>query len=49
MTENPWDVSDASVFLKYCCPECDYCNKNLNEFSDHALDNHDKATALFSR
>ena len=24
MTFNPWDVSSAAVFLKYCCPECDY-------------------------
>ena len=22
--ENPWAVEDASVFLKYCCPECDF-------------------------
>ena len=23
-SDNPWEVSDATVFLKYCCPECDY-------------------------
>ena len=22
--ENPWSVEDVSVFLNYCCPECDY-------------------------
>ena len=21
---NPWSVGDASYFLKFCCPECDY-------------------------
>ena len=44
---NPWNVSDASVFLKYCCPECDYINLNLSEFSDHALENHAQSIALF--
>jgi hypothetical protein len=27
--ENAWTVKDVSVFLKYCCPECDYNNSNL--------------------
>ena len=44
---NPWNVSDASVFLKYCCPECDYINLSLPEFSDHALENHAQSIALF--
>merc|ERR1711990_1183842 len=44
---NPWSVEDASAFLKYCCPECDYQILNLQLFSDHALKNHDKSTALF--
>ena len=34
---NPWMVDDASVFLNYCCPECDFKEKNLQFFSDHAL------------
>ena len=46
-SSNPWNVSDASVFLKYCCPECDYINLSLPEFSDHALENHAQSIALF--
>ena len=45
--ENPWSVEDVSVFLNYCCPECDYKNQDLNVFSEHALHNHFNATALF--
>ena len=44
---NPWDVTDASVYLKYCCPECDYQTKGLSEFGDHALSCHDRASTLF--
>ena len=47
VSNNPWDVSDASVFLKYNCPECDYNNQNINEFSDHALEKHVLANTLF--
>jgi hypothetical protein len=47
ITENPWDVSDPSVFLKYCCPECDYSEQNLGIFSDHALKNHVNSIILF--
>ena len=45
---NPWSVEDASAFLKYCCPECDYSNKNLPSFSKHALKNHVLANTLFN-
>ena len=41
MSTNPWDVSDASVFLKYCCPECDYQCTHLENFGEHAKTNHD--------
>ena len=34
---NPWMVDNASDFLNYCCPECDFKEKNLQLFSDHAL------------
>ena len=44
---NPWEVSDASRFLRYCCPECDFRNENLQEFSEHALENHILANTLF--
>jgi hypothetical protein len=36
--ENVWTVKDVSVFLKYCCPECDYNNINLEMFKEHALE-----------
>ena len=45
---NPWDVMDASVFLKYCCPECDYMNVNLPDFEAHALKHHVLAITLFN-
>ena len=44
---NPWDVSNLSIFLKYCCPECDFKNELYEEFSGHALENHVLATTLF--
>ena len=46
-SSNPWCVEDATVFLKFCCPECDYQIPDLELFSDHAVCNHDKSTALF--
>ena len=46
-TINPWDVTDASVFLKYCCPECDFQSKGLSQFGEHALSNHDRSSVLF--
>ena len=45
---NPWAVSDASVFLRYCCPECDFKCRKINNFSEHALQKHDRAKTLFS-
>merc|ERR550519_2613879 len=45
---NPWAVNDASVFLRYCCPECDYNNEDLKGFSDHALGNHERSSTLFT-
>ena len=46
---NPWLVEDVSIFLKYNCPECNYNHKDLKAFSNHALENHENSTALFSR
>ena len=44
---NPWAVTDPSMFLNYCCPECDFkCNK-LQTFSSHGLENHVKSSVLF--
>ena len=44
---NPWMVDNVSVFLNYCCPECDFKAKNLKLFSIHALKNHEEALVLF--
>ena len=44
---NPWDVSNASVFLSYCCPECDFKSGNLLGFSQHAVINHVLSNILF--
>jgi hypothetical protein len=46
--DNPWSVDNASAFLKYCCPECEYRNGTLNSFVNHALQNHENAIAFFS-
>ena len=45
---NPWSVDDASAFLKYCCPECDYHEGDLKVFSNHALENHERSSTLFN-
>ena len=40
---------DPSVFLRYCCPECDHQYPSLEQFSEHALENHfPQANSLFS-
>ena len=46
---NPWEVSDASSFLNYCCPECVFTHDDLQEFSKHALENHILANTLFTQ
>ena len=46
---NPWiEVEDLSEFLNYCCPECDYKDKNEQSFSYHALQTHKNATIFFA-
>ena len=45
---NPWSVDSVSELLKYCCPECNYNEKNLQLFSNHALENHEKASILIN-
>ena len=44
---NPWDVSNPSVFLSYCCPECDFKSSDLLGFSQHAVINHVLSNILF--
>ena len=45
---NPWINGDPSTFLKYCCPECDYINSELQDFTNHAIENHVNASAMFN-
>ena len=45
---NPWQGKDLSAFLKYCCPECEFYNDDLELFSEHAFQNHINANVLFS-
>ena len=37
--ESPWNAA-IEDFLKYCCPECDFKEKNQDGFLQHALDYH---------
>ena len=47
MTDNPWNVADATMFLKYCCPECDYQITHLNTFEVHATTQHELSSIFF--
>ena len=47
--ENPWEVSDASEFLRYFCPECNHNSRSLDTFSSHALAEHPKSARLFDK
>lgn len=44
---NPWAVEDASVFLRYCCPECDTKCIQVEDFAKHAISNHTRSSTLF--
>ena len=44
---NPWNVPNAAMFLKYCCPECDYQITQLDIFEAHATSNHALSKILF--
>ena len=48
LSVNPWDVLNASDFLKYCCPECDFKSGELFGFSQHAIINHVLSNTLFT-
>ena len=37
---NPWAVSNLEEFLFFCCPECDFKKKNIDEFLNHAISIH---------
>ena len=40
---NPWDVTNLDDFLYYCCPECDWKEKDKQTFVEHAVLSHDHA------
>ena len=46
---NPSLVENISVFLKYCCPECDFNDAKLEIFTNHALENHSLSSLLFGK
>ena len=45
---NAWKVNEVSAFLKYCCPECIYSDSELDVFIEHAVENHEDSSVLFS-
>ena len=47
MANNPWNVHAVSMFLKYCCPECDYQISELDVFELHATSCHELSKILF--
>ena len=47
LDENPWYLKNAELFLKYCCPECEYNVKELQLFSRHAIENHFESPIFF--
>ena len=46
---NPLLVENISVFLEYCCPECDFNDPKLEIFTNHALENHSLSSLLFGK
>ena len=44
---NPWNVTNVSAFLFYCCPECDnYRETNKEVFIQHAVSSHEKVSKI---
>ena len=46
---NPWNVSDLSDFLRYCCPECDYKCEEVHSFCNHAIEEHENSRVLIKK
>ena len=47
MSINPWIVDSIQEFYYLKCPECDFLNKEVSDFQDHAVDNHPLSVAFF--
>ena len=46
---NPWAVDNLKDFLYYCCPECEEKVKSLEDFLQHALNQHDLAKEILPK
>ena len=46
---NPWAVDNLKEFLYYCCPECEGKVKSLEDFLQHALNQHDLAKEILPK
>ena len=46
---NPWAVDNLKDFLYYCCPECEGKVKSLEDFLQHALNQHDLAKEILPK
>ena len=44
---NPWLIENAEEFLKYCCANCDFNSKDLQDFSNHVSANHFTSNLFF--
>ena len=47
MSINPWIVDNIQEFYFLKCPECDFLNKEVSDFQDHAVDNHPLSVVFF--
>ena len=45
--QNPWIVENIEAFSFYCCPECDFKQKDEDYFKRHAMDSHNKSKIFF--
>ena len=44
---NPWHMTSISEFLYYCCIECDFKDRNEENFIVHATSEHPKSREIF--
>ena len=45
--ENPWTQKKSSDFLFYVCPECDFKDRNEENFKLHSTQNHSRSKEIF--
>ena len=45
--KNPWLIENAENFLKYCCPECEYNSKDVQDFSKHVSGIHETSNKFY--